>query len=262
MSSWIGVPGALVEITCPSSEDMTPEQSITELVPFSGQRIVQVGPGLRRTWSIGYNLARPHEMAVLDQLAYGWSGALSWVGAQASVTNLLTPGQSAFADDTQAIGGATVSTGALDCGGTATARWAGGPPGSAVRIGFSRSIPVIGGKRVTIRSWVQVAAPGAQMVRTWLDATGSNISSGHVPLSDGWASSSATPPADAASVRLEWRDCLVVACLQMVWADSISEYAPGRGVHRVQLSAATDSLVSANRFLTASSTSYTLMEVG
>lgn len=264
MSSWIGVPGALVEIECPSSEDMSPEQSITELVPFSGQRIVQVGPGLRRTWSIGYDLARPHEMAVLDQLAYGWSGPLSWVGAQAQVTNLLTPGQSALAE-VELAGGAQAFTGAIRCGDVWAARWAGGPVGNTVRIGFDRPVPVIAGRVVTMRAWVEPVSGSTPvtLARFWMDSTGANIGAvTHTRATAGWLSVTVTPPAGAVALRMEWRDAGVVTMPQVVWGSSISEYMPGRGVYRVHLSAATDSLIAAHSRLTASAVGFTLREVG
>lgn len=264
MTSFIGIPGALIEIACPSSEDMSPDQSISELVPFSGARLLQVGPGVRRSWSIEHSLAYPREMAVLDALAYGHQGSLSWVGAQAQVTNLLTPGQSALTE-VMLAGGAQAFTGAIQCGDVWAARWAGGPVGNTVRIGFDKPTPVIAGRAVTMRAWVEPVSGSTPvtLARYWLDSTGASISAvTHTRATAGWLSVTATPPAGAVALRMEWRDAGVVTMPQVVWGSSISEYMPGRGVYRVHLSAATDALIAAHSRLTASAVGFTLREVG
>lgn len=92
MTSFIGLPGALAEIACPSREDVTTDRAVSELVPFSGERIVQLGRRTRRSWSIDWGAEHPRDYAVLDALAR-WESPLVWVGALAQATNLLTPEQ-------------------------------------------------------------------------------------------------------------------------------------------------------------------------
>lgn len=92
MTSFIGPPGALAEIACPASEVTSPDRTVSELVPFSGERIVQLGRRVRRSWSIDHWAAHPRDYAVLDALAR-WESPLVWVGALAQATNLLTPEQ-------------------------------------------------------------------------------------------------------------------------------------------------------------------------
>lgn len=92
MTSFIGLPGALAAIACPVSEVTSSGRSVSELVPFSGDRVVQLGRRVRRSWSIDYGAEHPRDYAVLDAVSR-WESPLVWVGALAQATNLLTPEQ-------------------------------------------------------------------------------------------------------------------------------------------------------------------------
>src|SRR5699024_4746864 len=89
---YIGLPGALVPIACPTSEPRSDERSVSARVTASGRRVVQMGPRVRRSWSVDYGVEHPRDYAVLDALTR-WETPLSWVGALAQATNLLTPEQ-------------------------------------------------------------------------------------------------------------------------------------------------------------------------
>src|SRR5699024_10587534 len=78
MTSFIGLPGALAGIACPSREDVTTDRAVSELVPFSGERIVQLGRRTRRSWSIDWGAEHPRDYAVLDALTRWESPWCGW----------------------------------------------------------------------------------------------------------------------------------------------------------------------------------------
>src|SRR5699024_2251875 len=153
VTSFIGLPGALVPLSCPASEDVQGERSSSELVTFSGRRVVQLGPRVRRSWSVGFGAKHPRDYAVLDALTR-WETPLSWVGALAQATNLLTPDQ-ALMD-----GRPGMMRGALDLGeGLWAAQWVAGHSSSTVSVTGAHPVPVRAGVPITISAYVQRSDP-------------------------------------------------------------------------------------------------------
>lgn len=262
MSSWIGLPGALVELKCPSREDVTPERSHSELVTFSGRRVVQLGKRVRRSWSVENAVAYPRDYAVLDALTR-WSTPLSWVGALAQATNLLTPEQAAL----DHVGSAT-ARGALDLGDMFVAQWATGHSTSTVSVTGAYPVPVMAGRTVTVSAYVQRADPAVpvQMVFQFLDTTGAvlfatsrNSPAGAQLQRASWP---LTPPVGAASLTVVFRYAAVLAAPQVTWTPTVTAWAPGRGVYRVVVLPGSESPIAANSRHALASNAYTILEVG
>lgn len=266
MTSFIGMPGALAEIACPTTESQSSNRVASEQVAFSGRRIVQLGNRVRRTWSVEYGVEHPRDFAVLDALTR-WDGPLVWVGAMAQATNLLTPGQATLGDATFS-GGASARSGLINPGGIPAVSWAGGPPGSVVSLTGPRLVPVRPGVPVTVSVWTQRADSGrsTRLVYEFRDAIGANVDSGLVTGPSGpdlqravWT---IVPPVGAAEVVLGVHDAATVALPQVTWTAGEVDYAPGRGVHRVVVVPGSESPILARRGRVLVDAAYTVMEVG
>ena len=262
MTSFIGLPGALVPLSCPASEDVQGERSSSELVTFSGRRVVQLGPRVRRSWSVGFGAKHPRDYAVLDALTR-WESPLSWVGALAQATNLLTPEQANLDH-----AGSAVMRGALDLGDLWVAQWVTGHSSSTVSVTGAYPVPVRAGVPVTASAYVQRADPATpvQAVLQFLDATGAVLSAVTIngPAGAGIqrASWTRTPPVGAAGFTFVIRYAAVLAAPQVTWTPTAVPYAPGRGVNRVIVLPGSESPIVAHQSQVLTGAAYTIMEVG
>lgn len=262
MTSYIGLPGALVPIACPTTEDAQHDRASSESVSFSGQRHVQLGPRVRRSWSIGYGVEHPRDYAVLDALTR-WETPLSWVGALAQATNLLTPEQALMEGRTGMM------RGALDLGDDLwVAQWVAGHSTSTVSVTGAFPVPVRPGVPVTVSAYVQRADPArpVQVVLQFLDATGAVLSAitADGPAGSGIqrASWTRTPPVGAAGATVVIRYAAVLAAPQVTWTPTATPWAPGRGVNRVIVLPGSESPIIAHRKQVLTNAAYTIMEVG
>lgn len=263
MTSYIGLPGALVPITCPASEDVQPDRTVSEMVPFSGRRVVQLGPRVRRSWSVEYGVEHPRDYAVLDALTR-WSTPLSWVGALAQATNLLTPEQAIMAH-----AGSALVHGALNLGdGLWVTEWATGHSTSTTLVTGSYGVPVRPGVTVTVSAYVQRSDPAVpvQMVFQFLDATGAALttSTRNSPAGEQLQRASwlLTPPAGSAGLTVMFRYAAITAAPQITWTPGVVPWAPGRGVYRVVVLPGSESPIIAHSKQVLTSAAYTILEVG
>lgn len=106
MGGLIGPVGGLVHVPFTSSEPEDLESRSTYSKALSGRVTEQRGSRSRRTWSCSVDVARPDDHHMLDQIADGLlgDGPHIWYSASARVTNVLTPAQSKFTEDTWAGG--------------------------------------------------------------------------------------------------------------------------------------------------------------
>lgn len=266
MTSYIGLPGALVPISCPASEDVQNDRAFSEAVTFSGRRHVQLGPRVRRSWSVEYGVEHPRDYAVLDALTR-WSTPLSWVGALAQATNLLTPEQATLGDAGLSV--ASLVRGSFDLGGGLwVPQWVTGSTISTVILTQAGAVPVRYGVPVTVSAHVQRADPvtPVQLVWQFLDASGGVLQERSSNFAGGVGVERATwtmlPPAGAASMTLRVRAAGLFAAPQVTWTPSAAPYAPGRGVHRVVVLPGTESPIIAHRSQVLTNAAYTILEVG
>lgn len=262
MTSYIGLPGALVPLVCPTTESTSRDRSATEMVPFSGRRVVQLGPRTRRSWSVDYGVEHPRDYAVLDAFTT-WATPLVWVGALAQATNLLTPEQAVL----DHVGTALVR-GALDLGDLWVAQWATGHASSTVTVTGAHPVPVRAGVPLTISAYVQRADPAVpvQMVFQFLDATGAVVfaTTRNGPAGTGMQRAvwPLTPPVGSASLTVVIRYAAVLAAPQVTWTPGAVPWAPGRGVHRVVVLPGSETPLIAHSRQVLTNAAYTIMEVG
>lgn len=261
MTSYIGLPGALVPIACPTSENVQQDRAVSELVPFSGRRVVQLGPRVRRSWSVDYGVEHPRDYAVLDALTR-WSTPLSWVGALAQATNLLTPGQATLEH-------VSPVRGALDLGDDLwVTQWAAGHSSSTVSVTGAAPVPVRAGVPLTISAYVQRSDPAVpvQLVFGFRDATGAVVFSTTRDSPPGAQLQRAvwglTPPAGSVELTVVIRYAAVLAAPQVTWTPGAVPWAPGRGVYRVVVLPGSESPLIAHSKQVLTSAAYTIMEVG
>lgn len=107
MGGLIGPVGGLVEVPFTSAEPEEMEGRSVYIKALSGRITEQRGPRSRRSWDCSIDTSRPDDHHMLDQLNAGLLGAGPhvWYSAMARVTNILTPIQSRFEEDTW-VGGA------------------------------------------------------------------------------------------------------------------------------------------------------------
>lgn len=239
LTGWFGSPGALVPVT-PYRGGISESSSrtVTEKITFAGTRHLQVGGGSARSWDLSV-AGTPAQLAPLkfaSTTAVPWV----WVSPAAQASNLLTPGQSMFADGEVAYaGGASSRSGALVVGDTATVRWSGGPLGGQINVTGDRPVPVRVGVPVTVSVWAQRAGAqtSARLSYWFRDATGAQVEASTLSGSSSDAlvrrSWTLTPPAGAATISVMIRDAAVLAMPQVTWGGSQAPWADGRGVHRV-----------------------------
>lgn len=261
MTSYIGLPGALVPIVCPTTENTSSERAVSEMVPFNGRRVVQLGPRVRRSWSVDYGVEHPRDYAVLDALTR-WETPLSWVGALAQATNLLTPEQAALEHVSPVRGALELDEGLW------VTQWATGHATSTVSVTGAYPVPVRAGVPLTISAWVQRADPAkpVQLVFGFLDATGAVVFSTTRDSPPGaqlqrsvWG---LTPPAGAVSVTVVIRYAAILAAPQVTWTPGAVPWAPGRGVNRVVVLPGSESPIIAHSKQVLTSAAYTILEVG
>lgn len=261
MTSFIGLPGALVPVACPVREDTSPDRSMTEMVTFSGRRAVQLGRCVRRSWSVDFGVKHPRDYAVLDALTR-WETPLSWVGALAQATNLLTPDQALMEDRPGMM------RGALDLGdGLWAAQWVAGHSTSTVSVTGAYPVPVRAGVPITISAYVQRSDPAVpvQMVFQFLDATGAVLFATTRDSPAGAQLQRAvwglTPPEGSAGLTVVIRYASILAAPQVTWTPGAVPWAPGRGVSRVVVLPGSESPIIAHQSQVLTSAAYTILEV-
>lgn len=152
MGGLIGPVGGLVEVPFTSSEPEDVESRSTYTKALSGRLTEQRGPRQNRAWQCSIDTGRPDDHHMLDQIDRGLlgDGPHVWYSAMARVTNILTPAQTMFTEDTWA-GGAQGGAGqALD--GTLYARSL--VAGIAERVELVDLVPVPKGMPIVVSSYI------------------------------------------------------------------------------------------------------------
>lgn len=106
MGGFFGPVGGLVHVPFTSSEPEEVGSRSTYTQALSGRVTEQRGPRPRRKWDCSIEISRPDDHHMLDQIAAGLfgPGPHVWYSAMARVTNILTPWESMFAENTWSRG--------------------------------------------------------------------------------------------------------------------------------------------------------------
>lgn len=270
MSVYLGSFARMIELKCPSSQQVSPVDRYSLSTSLEGQVQAQVRPLGRREWSLNVSAATPADVAPYMAFVNGeWgNGPFNFVSADALVTNLLTPSQASC--DPVEYGGAGAS--AFRPPMLTTAGWVGrsiqnDDVTKLVRFGYGH-VPVVQGRRVTaaadllganavVQLWFFDAASQLVSTVTSLVAAGAGV-----PVR---SFVTALPPAGAVSCFVVGVNATQAARPSITWTDTLFDYADGQGCVKAILRAPTRDLIMATNQLRGgrySSLQFTVSEVG
>lgn len=270
MTVYLGIPGRLVELRCPSDQASPADDVFSFERTLEGKVKAQARKLSRRRWSVAVSTATPAEVGALAGFAGGeWGrGPFVWVSADAPVTNMLTPEQS-LCDPSTLYTAGVIAGGPLNLGADG---WAGRSflnPDPATTFYFgSQGAPVIPGQKVTASAYVVGA--GALVRIRWLDAAGayvSNVGSAAVGVAGAAtrASVTATVPAGAALAVVQASNATQAARPALTWTDTLFDWSDGQGCPKAVISGLDRRLVLALRtpgYGRYADASFTITEVG
>lgn len=246
MTSWIGQPGAMIRLSCPTSITRTGGYAYLTADTVDGGRRAQRVSTLRE-WAIDISTAAPQEHAVIEQISAGATDAASavWVAPDAPGANLLTPADAILriAPRTEygwATGGGRTLPDGTWVGGVLAAS-SGAATGPALM--GSTIAPVVPGVPVTGSAWVANADSYVRLslrdvTNTEVVAARSNGAAG-----TGVQRLGVTIPASAipSSVVGAWLTveggARFAAGPAVTWTDKVYPWAAGRGCAAAVVSA-------------------------
>lgn len=255
MSIYLGQIGRMVELKCPSSQQLSMGGEPTFEDTLEGMRIPQVSPFIgRRTWQNQLSDAStPQEVsAVMSFVNREWGvGPFVFVSADAPVVNLLTPAQSSC---DLAAGTATVNgnffTGPMQTPDGWAGRSIGNESPEKLLYFGAEFIPALPGQAVTASAYVQ--GTGAAVRVYFYDASsaivGSAVTGGAGTAGEVIRSVvTALPPAGAVSCRIFAINAVAACRPAMTWTDQALPWADGQGCMKAIIHGASRDLVMASR---------------
>lgn len=270
---YLGTPGRMVGIKCPSSQSVEHEDRYTFEPTLEGKRKGQVRKIGRRTWNLGTSEATtPKDTALLSEFAGGaWGAGPFWfVSADAPSTNLLTPDAAMcrdwVPDSVNIQPGGPVDLGADGWAPSSIRSYAptevGG--GQEIYLGSDR-LPVLPGVMVTGSAWVKGASGRVRLYWYGPDGgapIGTTTSELVATTTMTRLHVSARPPVGAVSVRLVAWNVEQAARPAVSWTDTLQPWSDGQGCPKAVVHGVSRSLTLTGPIGTYSSQSYTVTEVG
>lgn len=253
MSIYLGQLGRMIELKCPSSQQLSMDGEPSFQTTLGGRRIAQMPAAIgRRAWQCQLSDAStPQEIAAVMSFIDGeWgNGPFRFISADAPVVNMLSPA-AASSDPTLIL---PASSGSAYGGGPMLTPdgWAGR---SLMNVGsfpaWSERVPVIPGVPVTASAYAQGA--GGHLRLVWLDVNGANITTVISPALGNELVArihvTATPPANAASCQLFLNNLVLQAARPAItWTESLLEWGDGQGCVKAVIHGASRDLVMASR---------------
>lgn len=108
MGALLGPVGGLERVASPTSEPVEAESPLSLSTALSGRVTAQRGPRPRRVWACSEGTIRPEDAALLEGLVagslYDQTDGYVWYSSYARVTNILTPWEAVFAENTWSRG--------------------------------------------------------------------------------------------------------------------------------------------------------------
>lgn len=230
--SYLGTPGRLVEVKCPSVQRVESPSRYAFSTTLGGRTKAQLLPAGDRVWDLAFgDVTTAEQVSVLAAFADGaWGAGPFWfVSTEAPVTNLLTPlAASGDAGATMLYG---VQGGVWDTPEGLFARSV-LYPGVTPFVGWNVNVPVLPTRRVTGAAIVQGA--GGFIRLSWYDAAGNHIANANSAQLSGSGAErlavTALPPSSAAYVRMSVSPSVVRAARpQVTWTDGPVAWSEGRG---------------------------------
>lgn len=265
MTTYIGTPGALMSVACPSRLSSGGGRAVT-FEDTQSRRKAFLGRSALREWSVDIGVASPREMAVFEHLADYSMPPFVYYPDDAVLHNILAPAYAAFAPGTHT--GLDASLVEVESGVFVKAVAASGSNVSfPQRDGLLDAVPIPRGGPVTVSAWMRggTVSGDTQISVIWRGATGEYIS----PESTRFPGTSVltrrhvtmTPPPGAASMTFQfWAQQTAGVAVSLT--SSLMPYAPGRGAPRTVVHGLSRDLIVAHNRLTLEDASFTVTEVG
>lgn len=268
MSIYLGQLGRMVELKCPSTQQVATAEGYSFEETLEGRVKAQARPNQRRTWSLSTSDATtPSQQATLLGFVNGeWGrGPFVFVSADAPVTNILSP--SAASCDPSVMDATSTASGPVMVEGQWAGRSVKHSSGTMLSLG-SEPIPVLPGKFLTFSAYVLGA--GARVWAQFFSTSGNSVGSvSTAPTGTPTVMSrvhlTTVAPANAAYCLLFGIDGTQFARPAVTWTDQLFPWAAGEGCPKAVLHGASKNLVLASRDIRGgryASLTYTVTEVG
>lgn len=270
---YLGQLGRMVELKCPSSQQMLVEDSTSFKSTLEGRRIAQVSPSVgRRSWQCQLSDASTPDQvgAFMAFINREWgAGPFIFVSADAPVTNMLSPA-AASCDPDEALPGSGVIISATPPMLTPDG-WAGRSylKNTANSVFFGQRVPLPSSGKVTASAYV-TGANGAVRV-SWYNAAGAGLGTTESAVKSAAGTVvrsflTATPPLGAVSALVSASSSVTQTCRPaLTWTDGLLPWADGQGCAKAVIHAASRDLILASRDPRGgrySNLSFTVSEVG
>lgn len=269
---YLGTPGRMVGLKCPSSQQLTSEGEPSFEYSLEGRRLAQVAPSIgRRAWQCQLSDASTPDQvgAVMAFINREWgNGPFSFVSADAPVTNMVSPAASSC-DPELILGSVLLAGGPMPL---LDGSWAGRSiinSDPAQLLAFSpEHVPAIPGQAVTGSAFLRGAGAVARMY--FYDAAGIPISNYASTVSAtasttvrSWVT--AVAPSNAVTCRVFGHSASQGARPAITWTDTLVDWADGQGCAKAIIHSPSRTLIMASRDPRGgrySNLSFTVSEVG
>lgn len=265
MTTYIGTPGALMKVACPSRLSSGGGRAVL-FEDTQSRRKAFLGRSVLREWSVDIGAVSPRDMAVFEHLADFSMPPFVYYPDDAVLHNILAPAYAALAVGTHT--GLDASLVEVEPGLFVKAVAASGNNFSLpYRNGLLDQVPIPQGVPVTVSAWMRggTVSGDTQISVIWRGAAGeyiatestrfpgtSTLTRRHVTL---------TPPPGAASMTFQmWAQ--QTAGIAVSLTNTLMPYAPGRGAPRTVVRGLSRDLIVAYDRLTLEDASFTVTEVG
>ncbi|WP_152666723.1 hypothetical protein [Arthrobacter sp. YC-RL1] len=269
---YLGTPGRMVGIKCPSSQSVDHEDRYTFEPTLEGKLKGQARPVGRRKWSLQTSAATtPGEVAALMGFVNGdWgAGPFTFVSADAPITNLLSPAATSGQYGplvTNLLAGGPVDLGADGWAARSVRSLAPTEFGNGQEILLGTDFtPVRQGVAVTGSAWVKRAGGRVRLYWYGPDSTvplGSTTSSATATSTWSRVSVTGLPVAGAVRCRLVAFEVEHATRPAITWSEGVLDYADGQGCQKAVVHAAARSLTMAVPARIYGDLSFTVTEVG
>lgn len=270
MLTYIGPIGGLVPLWGVNSLSVSTERKSRELVTATGRRKVQRSPISRREWAVSTNtLAKPEELAGLQDLELSTIPPWTWVDPYAQVTNMLSPEQSVLMPGTWSGSAFLEGGSAVGSDGAYSARSISSGSPNTVGFGYLQgardNTAALPGMPVTVSAYARGTGRIRIYFHSFSGAEISNVSQSFTNLALSRVSITRTAPVGTTSVRFALESVTRAAMPAITWSGSLLPWATGHGCNRVVVDGLAESITQAMSELNGrrrASLSFTVREVG
>lgn len=271
--AWVGPPENLMRGDFLESQDVESERAVTTMTTLAGRRVAQIGPAVRRTWSLSLpGVSTSEEIATWQAFSEGeyGPGPFTFVSDWAADVNLLTGPQSVLTPPSQFQGGTSEGGSLTLADGTRAGRSLLATSDVSIAWPYDGEVifmPVVPGQPLTVSAY---AAVSGVRIRARLYSAGQAVTrtvGGSTSTGTGQRVSASTvaEPGEAFVLILLDRPsggAFTVARPAITWTDGLRPWGVGSGGVRVVMEGFSVSPTVGHRHMAYGGASFTLIEVG